>query len=57
MKTSHPTPTVAEAQQLDAVRELDLAEISQVGGGYPCSYLGVEDWSLMQSYASRNYSC
>jgi len=57
MKASKPTQAVVETQQAEAVRELDLAELAQVGGGYPCSYLGVEDWNLMMSYSSRNYSC
>ena len=41
----------------DAIRVLDAAEVSEIGGGYPCSYLGVEDWGKMMSYESRNYSC
>lgn len=37
--------------------ELSAEEFNLVSGGYPCSYLGVYDYSRMQSYASRNYSC
>jgi len=40
-----------------AFRLIDAAELAEIGGGYPCSYLGVEDWSRMMSYESRNYSC
>lgn len=32
-------------------------EITAVSGGANCSYLGVQDWKLMMSYSSRNYSC
>lgn len=46
-----------QATTADVVRALDAAEVSEIGGGYPCSYLGVEDWSRMMSYESRNYSC
>jgi hypothetical protein len=40
-----------------AVRLINSAGLAEIGGGYPCSYLGVEDWSRMMSYESRNYSC
>jgi hypothetical protein len=46
-----------QASLADAIRVLDAAEVSEIGGGYPCSYLGVEDWGKMMSYESRNYSC
>lgn len=42
---------------LPTVTELDDEALSSVGGGYPCSYLGVEDWKLMMSYETRNYCC
>ncbi len=32
-------------------------ELQAVSGGANCSYLGVQDWKLMMSYSSRNYSC
>ena len=41
----------------DVVRVLTALELTDIGGGYPCSYLGVEDWTRMMSYESRNYSC
>lgn len=37
--------------------ELKGDAFALVSGGYPCSYLGVEDWNQMMSYCSRNYSC
>ncbi len=46
-----------QAPLADAVRVLAAADVSEIGGGYPCSYLGVEDWGRMMSYESRNYSC
>ncbi len=43
--------------ELPSMTELDDEALSSVSGGYPCSYLGVEDWGKMMSYESRNYSC
>lgn len=46
-----------ETNELRTMTELDDEALSSVSGGYPCSYLGVEDWGKMMSYESRNYSC
>lgn len=39
------------------VETLCAAEVAAVSGAANCSYLGVQDWKLMMSYATRNYSC
>jgi hypothetical protein len=39
------------------VQALRADEIDAVSGAANCSYLGVQDWKLMMSYATRNYSC
>ena len=39
------------------IQALRADEIEAVSGAANCSYLGVQDWRLMMSYASRNYSC
>lgn len=36
---------------------MSIEEVLLVSGGANCSYLGVQDYKLMQSYESRNYSC
>ena len=36
---------------------LSPQELDMISGGVPCSYLGVHDYRLMMSYATRNYSC
>ena len=41
----------------EPVRVIHAAELVEIGGGLPCSYLGVEDWKLMMSYETRNYCC
>ncbi len=46
-----------EPNELQTMTELDDEALSSISGGYPCSYLGVEDWKLMMSYESRNYCC
>ena len=40
-----------------ALSVLSLQELDMVSGGANCSYLGVQDWKLMMSYPTRNYSC
>jgi hypothetical protein len=42
---------------LDAARVLQRDELTEISGGAPCSYLGVEDWRLLMSYETRNYCC
>jgi|APDOM4702015248_1054824.scaffolds.fasta_scaffold527481_2 hypothetical protein len=37
--------------------DMSSEEFDLVSGGANCSYLGVQDYKLMQSYESRNYSC
>jgi hypothetical protein len=39
------------------VQALSSEDLDAIAGGYPCSYLGVYDYTKMVSYASRNYSC
>lgn len=39
------------------IEVLSVEEIATVSGAAPCSYLGVYDYKLMMSYATRNYSC
>ena len=37
--------------------DMSFEEFELVSGGANCSYLGVQDYKLLQSYESRNYSC
>ena len=39
------------------VEILGAEEVAAVSGAGACSYLGVYDYRLMMSYATRNYSC
>jgi hypothetical protein len=47
----------AASDEDEEIEELTEEVLEDVSGGYPCSYLGVYDYTRMQSYASRNYSC
>ena len=46
-----------DANHFFDVVALSSQELDMISGGVPCSYLGVHDYRLMMSYATRNYSC
>lgn len=50
-------PSAPETREADTLRELDVAEIAEVGGAYACGYSGTHDYTLMMSYENRLYSC
>jgi hypothetical protein len=47
----------SQDNQFFDVEILRAEEVAAVSGAAACSYLGVQDWKLMMSYATRNYSC
>lgn len=51
-----PAPQV-DAPHARGPQTLQGDALQAVGGGYPCGYLGIEDWGLMMCYYSRQYSC